>query len=202
MKTYMLLFIGSVAIAQDWQNRTLVQTALDFSPHKYIAVKSISNFKNQTPNNTNIFLGLGYRSKSWSLEVMVQKQLNANGGFWAEDTRFIKKFGKIKKTTLYLEATPFLSQKGFGWSAFGETEVWKKISVGVETENINKPGLDVVSLGPRISRRLGRFAGFDVSATVAFRFDPLWQPSKVTGHPHEIRFYLVFNRRIALTDRK
>lgn len=198
MKTYMLLFIGSVAIAQDWQNRTLVQTALDFSPHKYIAVKSISNFKNQTPNNTNIFLGLGYRSKSWSLEVMVQKQLNANGGFWAEDTRFIKKFGKMKKTTLYLEATPFLSQKGFGWSAYCETEVWKKFAVGAEIESVNQPGPG----GPRVSRRLGHFIGFDVSGTGAFRFDPLQRPSKITGHPHEIRFYLVFNRRIALTDRK
>jgi len=188
--------------AQDLQNRTLAQVALDFSPHKYIAVKSATNLKSQTSNNTNLFMGFGYRGKSWSLEVMAQKQFNSNGGFWAQDTRLVKKFGNQKKTTLYIEATPFLTQKAFGWSAYLETGLWKKFSAGGETENVDRPGPDVASLGPRISRSLGCFAGFDVSATGAFRFDPLRQPSKVTGHPHEIRFYLVFNRRIALTDRK
>lgn len=194
---YLALFVLPV-LAQDLQNRTLVQAALDISSHKYIALKSITNLKSQTPNNINLFLGIGYRGKSWSLEVMVQKQLNANGGFWAEDTRVVKKFGKKQKTTLYLEATPFFSQKGLGWSAYCETEVWKKFAVGTEIESINKPGPG----GPRISHRLGHFIGFEVSGTGAFRFDPQQRPSKVTGHPHEIRFYLVFNRRVALTGRK
>ncbi len=198
MKGLLWLFLSSVALAQDWQNRTLVQVALDFGPQRYLAVKSITNIKSQTPNNTNIFAGFGYRGKSWSLEVMVQKQLSASGGFWAQDTRFIKKFGKQRKTTLYAEATPFLSQRTFGWSAFCETEVWKKFAVGAEIESINKPGPG----GPRISRRLGRFIGFDVSGTGALRFDPLQRPSKVTGHPHEIRFYLVLNRHDKLTGHK
>lgn len=190
---YLLVLVPPV-FAQDLQSRTLVQAALDFSPQRYLAVKFITNLKSQTPNNTNLFIGLGYRGKSWSLEVMVQKQLNANGGFWAQDTRFVKKFGKQRKTTLYAEATPFLSQRTFGWSAYCETEVWKKFKVGAEIESYNG--------GPRVSRRLGSFIGFDISGTGAFRFDPLQRPSKVTGHPHEIRFYLVLNRHDKLTGHK
>lgn len=209
--TLVLLIVFEMQ-AQDLQNRILVQVALDFNQHGYIAVKSITNLKSQTPNNTNVFVGLGYRgkSKSWWLEGMLQKQwsqkvegrLEIKTSLWAADARLVKKFGKKQKTVLYVEATPFLSQRAFGWSMYGETEVWKKIAVGTETENVNKPGLDVIALGPRMSRRLGYFAGFDVSAAGAFRFDPLQQPSKVSGHPHEIRFYLVLNRRFALTDRR
>jgi len=174
----------------------------DISQHLFLLTWTNLNLRSQTPDNSNLFAGLGYRQKSWWLEGMAWKQWGPSGGLWGADVRFRKQFGVRGKTVLYFEPAPLLSQKGFYWFLDCDTEVWNKFSVGAETENINRPGPDAMAVGPRISRSLGRIGGFDVSGTLAFRFDPLQHPGFISGHPHEIRLYLIFSRRFALTDRK
>jgi hypothetical protein len=65
---------------EDLQNRTVGKVSVDISSDLYLVGYSISNFRTQSPQNTNIFAGVGYRSGAWWLEGMFQKQWSASGG--------------------------------------------------------------------------------------------------------------------------
>jgi len=203
IKPSWILFLFCTLIAgQDLQNRSIAHLQVDVSKHWFVPAWSITNLRVKAPNNTNVFVGVGFRGKSWWVEQMVQKQWNGDGGLTALDTRVVKRWGQKQKTVSYFEAGPFLSQKGFFWSSYTDTVVWRKLGLGVGTENVHKPGPDMVAIGPRVALSLGRFAGFDISTTGEFRFVPFEQPTKIGGHPREIRLYVLFNKRIALADRK
>src|SRR3989344_4041226 len=177
---------------QDWQNRSVVQVQIDVSQRAFLAVKSISNLRSETPNNTNIFAGVGVRGKSWWLEGMVQHQWRAGSNQWMLDFRFDKQAGRWH---WYVEASPFLTRKAFYEFVIVERRTWKGVSVGGEAENNQQIGRDDIGVGPRESRKLVHCAGIDVAFSGAVRLSP------VGGHT-EPRLYLVFNRRFALTDRK
>ena len=177
---------------QDWQNRSVVQAQMVVSPNSFLTVKSITNFRSETPNNTSLFAGIGRRGKSWWLEGMIQHQWRAVGNQWMLDFRFDKQAGSWH---LYAEGSPFLTRKAFYEFVIVERRTWRGFSVGGETENSQQTGPDILAIGPRVSRKLGNWAGFDVSLAGAIRFSPI-------GGYAEPRLYLVFNRRFALAGRK
>lgn len=108
------------------------------------------------------------------------------------DFRFDRQFGQWH---LYAEGAPFLTKKAFYEFVIVERRVWKGFAFGGETENLHQAGLDAVFLGPRVSRKLGKFAGFDVSLTGAVR-------KSLKGGHTEPRLYVIFNRRVKLVSRK
>jgi hypothetical protein len=177
--------------AQDWQTRDAAHVQADVNQHWFLAGWSVTNLRTQTLNNTNLFGGAGYRGKDWWLEAMAQHQWTKTNQ-WALDFRFNRQTGRWR---LYAEVSPFLTKKAFYEYVIVERRTWKGFSFGAETENTHQPGPDTIAAGPRVSHKLGRFAGFDASAAVAVRFSP------VGGHT-EPRLYLVFNRRLYLRDRK
>lgn len=189
----LLVWLGWFRVsAQDWQTRDTVHAQADINRRWFVAAWSVTNLRTVTLNNTNIFAGIGYRGKDWWFESMVQHQWNNKANQWALDFRFDRQAGRWH---LYVEPATFLTKKAFYEFVIVERRTWKGFSFGAETENTHQPGPDTIEAGPRAGRKLGRFAGFDVSAAAAVRLSP-------NGGHTEPRLYLVFNRRVALRDRK
>ncbi len=180
------------ASAQDWQTRDSLHVQADVSKNWFVSGWSVTNLRTETPNNTNLFAGAGYRGKNWWLEAIVQHQWNTKANQWMLDFRFNK---QTERWRLYAEVSPFLIKKAFYEYVIVERRTWKGFSFGAETENTHQIGPDMIAIGPRVSRKLGRFAGFDASAAIAVRLSP------VGGHT-EPRLSLTFNRRLYLRDRK
>lgn len=190
MKRIVLALACSVTFlpAQDLQNRSVLQVMIDFNDHWFIPVKSISNFRAQNPNNTNIFTGIGYRGKTWWLEGLVQKQWSASGGLWSMDARFRRQFGRV---SLYVEPSIILMPKiAFYEFVIIEEKLWKGLSLRQETENAHRPGKDVIAAGGGLSYGFGRWRGCDVATALVYRVSP-------TGKD-ELRAYLNITRRVRL----
>jgi hypothetical protein len=186
-----LLFV-SLLSAQDLQNRTAAHITTDITERWFVAVWSITNLRTQTPNNTNLFVGIGYRGKAWWLEGMVQKQWNANAGLWSVDARFRKQL--TSRFSLYVEPSVLLPRPAFYEFVILDALVWEKLTVGAETENVHRQSKQSIAMGPRVSYALGERWGFSLSTTLAYRLSP-------TGKD-EARVYLVLSHRVKRKGRK
>ena len=175
-------------LPQDLQNRTVVKTPLDLGDHWYVVFWSITNLKAESPNNTNIFPGVGYRGKTWWVEGMAQKQWNGSGGLYSIDIRFRKQL--TQRLSLYVEPSVILTNPSFYEFVILESRVWKKLSVGGETENVHRLNKQLIAAGPRVSYSLGQRWGCEFAASFAYRFSP-------TGKD-EARLYLNITRRVRL----
>lgn len=179
--------------AEDLQNRTVVKLALDVNDHWYIPVYSISNFKTQSPHNTNIFAGIGFREENWWVEGLIQKQFYGTRLF-ATDVRLRAKTSK--RTSLYIEPAVIISPTpAFYEFVIMEERIWKGLSLRQETENIHRSGADYLTAGPLgVSYAWGKRWDFDWATAAVYR----WRPGTAKN---EVRVYLNLTRRIALTDR-
>lgn len=183
-----VLALGTPLFSQDLQNRSGLHVMLDVNDHWFIPVWSISNFRTQSPNNTNIFAGVGYRSKSWWLEGLVQKQWNRSGGLWSADARFRRRFGRV---SVYIEPSIILKPKtAFYEFVIVEERMWRGLSLRQETENIHRPGKDTIAAGGGIGYLFPRWHGCDFAAAVVYRASP-------TGKD-ERRVYINITPRIRL----
>ncbi len=178
--------------AQDLQNRSTLHLTADINDRWYVVVWPIANIRARSPSNFNLFAGAGRRGKNWYLEAMLQKQWNGKGGLWTLDFRYRRQ--ATSRLSVYAEPDIFLSRRAFYEFVIVEYRTWWKLNMGGETENAHQPGKDVLAVGPRISRPLGRFWGTDFVLGAAYR-------TASPGH-NEIRIYLNATRRFALTDRK
>lgn len=98
---------------------------------------------------------------------MVQQQWSRQRRETMLDFRFQK---TTKKTSLYLEAAPFLSRKAFYEFVIFEQKVWRGLGVGGESENIHQPqARDSLTLGPRIGFPLFTSRGFKFRGALAYR---------------------------------
>ncbi len=176
------------ASAQDWQSRSAVHVMADINDRWFVPVWSISNFRTQSPNNTNIFAGVGYRGKGWWAEGLVQKQWNRSGGMWSADARFRRQFGRV---SVYIEPSVILKPKtAFYEFVIVEERAWKGLSLRQETENTHRTGKDTIAAGGGIGYSFPRWHGCDITAAVVYRTSP-------TGKD-ELRAYLNITRRIKL----
>ncbi len=190
MKTVIPMFfaLSGLLSAQSLQNRSVLRVTADINDHWYIPLWSITNLKAQSPDNTNIFAGVGYRSKSWWLEGLVQKQWSAVGGLWSADARFRRQFGR---TSVYVEPSVILSPKvAFYEFVIVEEKLWKGLVLRQETENVHRPGKDTVAAGGGLGYVFSRWHGCDVAAALVYRASP-------TGKD-EFRWYLNVTRRVRL----
>ena len=101
---------------QDKQARFVFHLTKDINENWFITGWSVSNVRERALNNTNLFLGAGYRGKTWWLETMVQKQWHEGvtkdpkGNDWMLDFRFQKLWNN--RFTLNAESSPFLTEAG------------------------------------------------------------------------------------------
>lgn len=186
MRPIILFIFPALILAQDLQTRLVFHPTVDLYGNWFAAGWGIGNFRTQTPNNVNLFGGIGYRGKNWWLEGMVQRQWSKPGDNLLLDFRFQKQF--INRVSLYAEGAPFLNRRAFYEFVIVETPVWGKLRVGGETENVHRAGAKYsLAVGPRASYPLGNIGGFNVVASVAYRAQH--------PEPSALRFYLSFNRR-------
>lgn len=172
-------------IAQDLQTRIVARPAVDITKNLYVTTWIIGNARLNTTNNINIFPGVGYRTKNWWFEGLVQRQWSRAGNQWMLDFRFQTKIGE--QSTLYIELSPFITRKGFYEFVIYERRMWKRLNVGVETENIHRPGLDTIGGGPRVSYPIATFGKVKLTTALAYRM-----------HRRErdlVRLYVVFSRK-------
>jgi len=191
MKLLVRLFFISACLvspllAQELQNRSIVHLQTDMNKQWFVPVWSVTNIKSRSPNNTNLFSGIGYRQKTWWLESMVQHQWNGKANQFMLDFRFDKQSGPWHA---YAEASPFLTNPKFYEFVILERKIGKGWSVGGETENVHQSGKDVFAIGPRTGHKLVTWSGLDVGLSGTFRINPV-------NSRTEALLYLVFNRRL------
>ena len=169
MNSKLLLIICSACglLAQDLQTRIVARPAVDISKDWYLTTWVIGNARLQTTNNVNIFPGVGYRKERWWIEALVQRQWSRAGNQWMLDFRFQTRIGE--RSTLYIEPSPLLTRKGFYEFVIYERRMWKRLNVGVETENIHRPGLDTIGVGPRVSYPIATFGKVKLTTALAYR---------------------------------
>lgn len=157
-------------MAQDLQNRSVVRVSLDVSEHVYLPIWSITNLKSQSPDNSNIFAGIGYRDKSWWTEGMVQKQWSASGGLWSVDGRFKKQKGRF---SIYAEPSVLLMpRRAFFEFVIVEERVWRGLALRQETENTHTLSKQKIAVGAGGSWSFAQHWGWDFSLAAVYRFSP------------------------------
>ena len=115
----------------------------------FLAGWSVKNAMSDIPDNTNVFLGVGYAGKKWSIENMIQKQWSNAGSAFLLDWRFTAK--PSPRISLYLEGAPMLDKRTFYELVTIDVRIKGPFSVGLETENIHRVGKDTLGFGPRVS---------------------------------------------------
>lgn len=180
------VFTAGVLLAQDMQNRTVMHVMADISDRWFVPVWSISNFKQQSSDNTNIFTGIGYRGKTWWVEGLAQHQWNRSGGLRSTDARFRKQVGRV---SMYIEPSVILApKKAFYEFVIVEEKLWKGLNLRQETENVHRPGRDTITVGGGLGYSFPRWRGYDIATTLVYRVS-------LTGKD-ELRLYLNVTRRI------
>ena len=190
MRQLVFLFVLALPLsvgAQDLQNRNVIHTAVDLSRTLYLANWSVTNVKTQSPNNTNLFTGIGYRQVNWWLESMLWKQWNSRGGLWGIDNRFRAQL--TKNLSVYAEPAVILTNPAFYEFIYAEYAVSKKLRVGGETENTHRLTKQSIAVGPRVGYVLGRRSKIDFQISMAYRLSP-------TGKD-ELRLYFNVTRRFS-----
>ena len=172
----------------DFQNRSILHIQYDATPNTFAAGWVIANPRLYGNNNINALFGIGFRGEKWWFETMIQKQWSQRGDKVLADNRFNYDFGG--KASLYLEVAPFLNEEEtcsvYDMIVF-EKRIWRKLNLGVETENVHKKEKDSLGLGPRVSIPLGSAGNFKTSLALAYQLR--------SGETDALRFYLVFNRQ-------
>ena len=172
----------------DLQNRSILPIQYDTTPHSFVAGWIIANPRYYGNNNINALLGIGFRGQRWWFETMIQKQWSQKGGNVLSSNRFSYSFGD--KASLFLEVAPFLNETEtcavYDMIIF-EKRIWRKLNLGIETENVHKKEKDSIGLGPRISIPLKSLGDVKTSFAIAYQMR--------SGETDPLRFYLVFNKR-------
>lgn len=160
------MLLSMVVNAQDLQNRDAVHLQADISKNWFVPVWSITNLRSQTPNNTNLFGGVGYRGKDWWVEGMVQRQFSpATGGQWMLDFRYDRKTGPWH---FYVEVSPFITKPAFYEFVFVERRVWKRLGFRLKTENTNRLSGQKITAGGGPTWDFGKHRGWDIGAAADY----------------------------------
>lgn len=150
----------------------------------FLTAWSITNSMSKTADNTNLFFGAGYSSRKWWLENMAQKQWNRAGASWWLDWRFAAT--PHSRISVYLEGAPRLGRKMFYEFMTLDFRVLGPVNIGAETENVHKPGKDVLGLGPRIAVPLPwKIAKAKPAIALSRQFR--------SGGPNATRLYAIFH---------
>lgn len=201
------LVISTPLLAQtDLQTRLIIHPTVDLGGAAlcgevlrgwFLTGWSITNLRTETPNNTNLFGGLGYRGKNWWAEGMTHRQWRPQGGRdWMVDVRFQKQFAGRRAVSLYVESEFFLTRRAFYEFVIAEARIlpveksrwFERWRIGGETENVHRAeARDSLALGARLTYPLGTFREWTLSSSLAYRVQ--------SPEPNAFRFYLSVSRR-------
>lgn len=170
----------------DKQTRLIFHPTLDLSKHWFGTSWTIGNAKLDSANNLNQFVGIGYRRDKWWVEGMVQKQWSTSGNQLLLDFRFQTQVAK--KWSVYIEVAPFLNRRAFYDFVIVERQIWRKLNVGGETENVHRPLRDSIGGGPRVSYPIGSVGKFKFTLALSYQMRP--------NEKDALRLYVVVNRRL------
>ena len=196
MRPIILFLFPALILAQDLQTRLVFQSTVDLRGNWFVTGLGIGNFRTQTPNNVNLFGGIGYRSKTWWLQGTVQRQWSKPGNNLLLDFRFHKQFAGRRAVSFYTEATPFLTRRAFYEFVIVEARIWstakprwyQRWRAGGETENVHRSNVrDSLAAGVRLTYPIGMFRGWVLSSSLAYRVQ--------SPEPNALRFYFSVNRR-------
>jgi len=191
-KQLLIVFVGLLlspsASGQSPQVRPVVHVQADLSEHWFLPVWSVTNVRGKLPDNTNLFAGLGYRQGAWWVEVMVQRQWGTSRNEWMPDIRVQAR--PSSKLSVFGEWAYPISQKAHYNMVIVDYHISSRWGVGVETENLHRPGRDLLGAGPRISFPVFRVSQSSLNFAVGYQVRP--------REKDVVRFYLVFNHRMEL----
>jgi hypothetical protein len=139
---------------------------------------SITNFRQDASDNTNIMVGVGHKRASWWLEFMAQRQYSMRTSQWFVDTRF--QASPWKGSRLFLEHSPFLERKALYQFVLFEQRA-KAVGLGFESENVYAGGRDSLGIGPRISFKPIPLGKQPLNVSMAYQLR--------RGEPDVVRFY-------------
>lgn len=179
----------SALLAQDtsYQAKTVFHPTIDLNKHWFAAGWIIGNMKTDSPDNLNLFGGIGYRGRDWTLEMLYQKQFSKKNSS-ALDFRLTKAL--TKRDSLYVEAAPSLTTRSVYNAVFVERRIAGNFSAGGEMENNFRRGApDTVEAGVCASYVLGTFGPAKVVARATYMF------GLTPGSPNVLRFSAVVHAR-------
>lgn len=150
----------------------------------FLVVWFPTNIMSGIPDNRNVFVGVGYASKKWSIENMIWRQWSETGNSISLNWRFFSK--PTNRLSLYLEGGPRLDQKSLYEFVSADIRVTGPFNVGFETENTHRVGKDTIGFGPRISVPIPlKFVGAKPVIAVSHQFRTLG--------PNVTRIYTILN---------
>src|SRR3989338_214884 len=121
----LMLGLNSAVFGQSAQAKVVLHPTFELgSSALYLASWSITNIREDLPDNTNAMLGLGWRdstkwSERWS-EAMLQYQYQRSEGGKHSLFLDLRAGVKTKRCNAFLELAPFLTDRGLFGSASGE----------------------------------------------------------------------------------
>ena len=179
-----VLFFPGLAASQQLQSRLIVHPTYGDSSGLFLAAWNITNLRQNLPDNTNLFAGLGYREKDFWMEALLQFQwqwTSPGNHKWYGNVRFSGRTGEAFQ--FYFEAASSLTDKNTYYASFFlERKATERLSVGAETDNSFSPGANSVGLGPRASFAL---VPKRAMATLAYHLRP--------SEANLARLYLAFH---------
>jgi hypothetical protein len=183
----LVLFASLPAAAQDadprFQAKTVLRPTVNLDNGWYVASWSITNFRQDDSDNTNVMLGIGRRQDKpqpkWWFEVMAMKQYAMRSNQWLVDTR--AQVMVRPKVRLFIETAPYLERKAVFhyWALERRTGRW---NWGAESENVFRSGRDSVGIGPRAGLAIAKIGKSELNASIAYQFRP--------NEPDFVRLYL------------
>lgn len=185
---FILLIIGcfgapAVVGAQQIHNRNILHPSVGLGENWYATVWVISNIREDLPDNINLFPGVGYRTSRWWTELLGWRQWSTVGAASAVEGRFGITHPQV---LFYSELSRFFGTGDVYTFVFAEHTVWRRLSLGVETENFFREK-NSLGAGPRIGYVWATVSGGPVVTTLTYQVR--WE------EPDVVRLYIAAHPR-------
>ncbi len=180
------LLVAVPSSAQDitnLQGKTVFHAPVPTTPSWYPTGWSITNFRENAPDNTNIMVGVGRKLEKGWVEVMAMRQYSMKSNQWFIDFRFNHQLPE--KFGVFVEISPFLGQTALYTFFRLDHPVFWRLNAVLESENVHRDDKDSWGMGPGVSMRPVRLIGRMQFAPVV-----VWQ--RRPNDPDFVRFYFGF----------
>lgn len=178
------------ALAQSQQARVLIHPTADLDDKWFVSGWIINNAQSGQPDNTNLLAGIGRRwnkgDNKGDVEFLFQQHWNPSGNQQLLDIRLNQRLGK--RWSLYAEVAPFLKRPAVYDFFSLEANLTKRLSLGIETENVHQPGRDSLGAGPRATYLLKKWPTAKLVLAGSYQFRP--------HEPNVARVYLILHLRL------
>jgi hypothetical protein len=180
------VLLATPCLAQDTTNlqgKTVFHAPVPAEPGWYPTGWSITNFRENATDNTNIMVGVGRKLEKGWIEIMAMRQYSIRSNQWFVDFRFNHQLPE--KFGVFIEISPFLETKALYTFGRLDRPVFWRLNAVLESENVHREGKDSWGVGPGISIRPMKLIG-------RMRFAPVMVWQIRPNDPDFVRFYFGF----------